>query len=317
MKTSLLSILVPVYNEEKCLTLFYERVLGAVDKIHCEVEFLFINDGSIDNTLFLIKQLQLLDNRVCYLDLSRNYGKEIAVTAGINYIKGDTLVIIDVDLQDPPELIPQMLKEIQNGYDDVYACRLKRSGESWLKKWTAKQYYKYMKILSNIPVLENTGDYRMFSKKAIDALRELQESERNMKGLFSFIGFNKKAIYYNRDQRIAGQTKWDYFKLTNLAIKGFTSFSIIPLRIVSFFGVLISIIAFIYSVIVIIKACVWGDPVAGYPSMMCVILFIGGINLLALGVIGEYLGIIYNETKKRPTYFVKEYVSLLKLVNTN
>lgn len=307
MQTKLLSILIPVYNESECLNLLYQRLSIILDKLPCTSEIFFVNDGSTDDTLQQIKTLQLHDERIAYIDLSRNYGKETAMSAGINYIHGDALVIIDADLQDPPEIIPEMLNELEKGYDDVYACRTHRKGESWIKIKSAEAYYKWMKRISNIPIQENTGDFRIFSRKAIDALRCLKEKERNMKGLFSYIGFKKKPFYYERDSRIAGKTKWNYMKLLDLAINGFTSFSILPLRVVSYTGVIISIIAMLYLLKVVFKALIWGDPVAGYPSLMCVILFISGFILLAMGVIGEYIGVIYNETKKRPGYYICEY----------
>ena len=307
METTLLSILIPVYNESECIGLLYDRLNKISADIPCEVEFLFVNDGSKDDTLDIIRLLQIVDSRVSFIDLSRNFGKEIAMCAGIDCIKGDALVIIDADLQDPPELIPLMLAEMEKGYDDVYACRSSRKGETWLKKWTSKNYYKVLKYLSHVPVQDNTGDFRMFSKKAIAALRKLRESERNMKGLFSYIGFKKKAIYYERDPRAAGKTKWNYLKLTDLAIKGLTSFSIVPLRIIPMVGLTVSVFAFVYLLVVFTKALIWGDPVSGYPSLMSAILFLCGIILLALGIIGEYMGIIYNETKKRPLYYISEY----------
>ena len=308
-KDSFLSILIPIYNEEECILPLYNRLCSVIIELSCPVEFLFVNDGSTDNSLDIISNLKVNDKRISYLDLSRNFGKEIAMSAGINYIKGNILVIIDADLQDPPELIPEMLKGINEGYDDVYACRKTRKGESWLKKWTSKTYYKWMQYLSNIPIQENTGDFRMFSSKAISALRALHEKERNMKGLFSYIGFRKKPIYYDRDKRITGETKWSYVKLVELAIKGLTSFSVLPLRLVSLFGFMISICAFVYLITVIIKALIWGEAVIGYPSLMSVMLFVSGIMLLALGIIGEYLGIIFNETKSRPLYHINEYSS--------
>ncbi len=309
-KVTCLSVLVPVYNEEECLSLLHERLSNVLDKIHCDSEILFVNDGSSDNTLQIIAGLQKKDSRIAFIDLSRNYGKEIAMAAGIDYIKGDALVIIDADLQDPPELIFEMLKDIEDGYDDVYAKRISRDGETFTKKLTSKIYYRWLKKISDIPIQEDTGDYRMFSKRAIDALRELKESERNMKGLFSYIGFKKKPIMYERDARVAGETKWNYLKLTGLAVKGLTSFSITPLRIVSIMGFIVSFCAFVYLIAIIIKSILWNDPVTGYPSLMSVILFIGGIQLLALGVIGEYIGIIYSETKKRPIYYINEYNSV-------
>lgn len=304
------SVLGPVYNEEACVRLLYGRLSDTLAQLPCKSEILFVNDGSTDNTLSVIRELQAEDSRVSFVDLSRNYGKEIAMAAGIDYIKGDALVIIDADLQDPPELILSMLKEVERGYDDVYARRTSRKGETWLKKTTSTLYYKLLKDIANIPIQENTGDYRMFSKRAINALRELKESERNMKGLFSYIGFKKKPIYYERDARVAGTTKWNYWKLLGLAIKGFTSFSKTPLRFVSLMGVFISFIAFVYLLTVVFRAAVWGDPVTGYPSLMSVILFLGGVQLLSLGIMGEYLGIVFAETKKRPVYYINEYSSL-------
>ena len=307
MNNKMLSVLFPAYNERACIPLQYERISSVLSNLPCDAEILFVNDGSTDNSLLCIQQLQRNDARIAYVDLSRNFGKEAAISAGIDYIQGNVLVIMDADLQDPPELIPTMLNAIENGYDDVYACWKTRRGGSWLKKWTSKQYYRLLRTLSNIAIQENTGDFRMLGSKAIEALRQLQERERNMKGLFSFIGFRKKCIFYEREPRVAGKTKWNYIQLFGLAMKGWISFSIVPLRIISFTGVTVSLIAFIYLIKVFIKAIIWGDPIAGYPSLMCVVSFLGGFILLALGIIGEYLGIIYNETKKRPGYFVNEY----------
>lgn len=308
MKVEKLTILIPVYNEQECLEMLYQRLVNVADKLEeVETEFLFVNDGSRDDSLQIIKRLQRSDKRVALLDLSRNFGKEVAMTAGIDYATGDALVIIDADLQDPPELIGEMLKGIDDGYDDVYAKRSNRKGETWMKKSTSKLYYRMLKKISDIPVQEDTGDYRMFSKRAIDALRRLKENERNMKGLFSFIGFKKKPIYYERDPRIAGKTKWNYWKLVNLAAQGFMSTSKVPLRLISIMGIFVSLIAFLYLIFVVVRAAIWGDPVSGYPSMVSIILFLGGGQMLALGIIGEYLGIVFSETKKRPIYYVNEY----------
>lgn len=308
MKVEKLTILIPVYNEQECLEMLYQRLVNVADKLEeVETEFLFVNDGSRDDSLQIIKRLQRSDKRVALLDLSRNFGKEVAMTAGIDYATGDALVIIDADLQDPPELIGEMLKGIKDGYDDVYAKRSNRKGETWMKKSTSKLYYRMLKKISDIPVQEDTGDYRMFSKRAIDALRRLKENERNMKGLFSFIGFKKKPIYYERDPRIAGKTKWNYWKLVNLAAQGFMSTSKVPLRLISIMGIFVSLIAFLYLIFVVVRAAIWGDPVSGYPSMVSIILFLGGGQMLALGIIGEYLGIVFSETKKRPIYYVNEY----------
>ena len=262
--------------------------------------------------------MQQNDSRIACVDLSRNYGKETAVSAGIDHIRGDALVILDADLQHPPSLIPAMLAGIEEGYDDVYGRRASRRDDTWLKRFTSRLYYRLLRAISGIEIQENTGDFRMFSARAIAALRSIKESERNMKGLFSYIGFRKKSLLYECAPRAAGRTKWNYLKLLNLAIKGWTSFSVVPLRIISFTGFFVSVAAFIYLIAVLAKALIFGDPVGGYPSMMCVILFLGGFILLALGIIGEYLGIIYQETKKRPYYFVNEVLrSCQEIINTD
>lgn len=262
----LISILIPVYNESECVELLYERLCSISDKIPCELEFLFVNDGSTDNSLTVIQQLQQRDSRIAYVDLSRNYGKEIAMCAGIDYVCGDALVIMDADLQHPPEMIPAMYEELKKGYDDIYACRMNRNRESWFKKRASERYYKVLKFMSNIPIEENAGDFRLLSRKAIDALRLLKENERNTKALFSYIGFKKKPIYFEAEPRIAGKTKWSWLKLTDLAIRGITSFSTVPLRLISIIGFFISFFAFVYMLYVMIEAMLFGDPVGGYPS---------------------------------------------------
>jgi polyisoprenyl-phosphate glycosyltransferase len=306
-KVKLLTIMIPVFNEEECINELYSHLNKVSLVLNCDCEFLFINDGSSDKTLELIIAIQKNDLRVSIVDLSRNFGKEIAMTAGLDFMKGDTLVIIDADLQDNPNLLPLMVQEIENGYDDVYAQRTSRKGESWLKKTTSFLFYRLLAIMSSVPIQKDTGDFRMLSFKAIKALRQLGENERNMKGLFSFIGFKKKAVYYVRDERIAGKTKWNYFKLINLAIRGITAFSVKPLRVISVTGLFISFISFAFLLKVIFKAMYYGDPVAGYPSMMSAILLLGGLQLLSIGVLGEYLGIVFSETKKRPIYFINDY----------
>ena len=306
MKTTLLSILVPVYNESDCLPLLYEKLCETTAVLPCQSEIVFVNDGSKDDTLERIKLMQLSDPRIVCVDLSRNFGKETAMSAGIDHIRGNALVILDADLQHPPCLIPEMLAGIEEGYDDVYGRRNSLPHENWCKRWSSKLYYRLLRAISGIEIQNNTGDFRMFSAKAIEAIRQIKESERNMKGLFSYIGFRKKHITYYCQPRVAGYAKWNYLKLLDLAIKGWTSFSVIPLRIISFAGFLVSAIAFVYLIVVLVKSLLYGDPVGGYPSLMSVILFLGGLILLALGIIGEYLGIIYQETKKRPYYFVND-----------
>lgn len=303
-----ISILIPAYNEEEVLQHLYERLTKlAGETSDYKFEFLFVNDGSRDRTLEIIKTYAEKDDRVAYINLSRNFGKEIAMIAGLDNVTGDATVIIDADLQDPPELIPQMIKYWEEGYDDVYARRKSRAGESWLKKVTSEMYYKILQKSTNIPIQKDTGDFRLLDKRCIEALRQFRESQRNAKGMFSWIGYKKKEIMYDRDPRMAGETKWNYTKLTNLAIDGITSFTTAPLRISTIFGGLVSFAAFIYILYLVIRTILYGTDLAGYPSMMAVILFLGGIQLLSLGIIGEYVGRIFNETKNRPLYLIEEY----------
>ncbi|MBD3107675.1 glycosyltransferase family 2 protein [Bacillus sp. AGMB 02131] len=306
MKT--ITILIPAYNEEDVLHLLYNRLIAVINNLnHYNFELLFVNDGSSDKTLKILRVLKQSDNRISYLNLSRNFGKEIAMVAGIDFVSSDALIIIDADLQDPPELIPQMITHWEEGYKDIYAKRNNRSGETWLKKWTAEKFYKLLQTVTKIPIQQNTGDFRLLDRQCIDALKSLRETQRYTKGLFSWIGFEKKEILFNRDPRAAGKTKWNYFKLFDLAIEGFTSFTTIPLRLSTIFGLITSIGAFIFMLWVILKTFLLGEEVAGYPSLMTVILFLGGIQLFTIGIIGEYLGRIFLETKRRPLYFVSEY----------
>lgn len=303
-----ISILIPAYNEEDVLDALYNRLVKlAKDNYKYDFEFLFVDDGSSDKTMDIIKDFVKQDDRIAYVSLSRNFGKETAMIAGFDHITGDAMVIIDADLQDPPELIPEMIKYWEEGYDDVYARRSVREGETWFKKFTSNMYYRVLQKLTHIPIQVNTGDFRLLDKKCIEALKQIRESQRNTKGMFSWIGFKKKEIIYKRDPRVAGKTKWNYSKLTNLAIDGITSFTTAPLKISTIFGFIISFIAFIFIIVVIIKKLAFGDPVAGYPSIMAVILFLGGVQLFSIGIIGEYVGRIFNETKKRPLYLVGEY----------
>ena len=302
------SILIPAYNEEEVLYTLYDRLENVINKLNnYEFEVLLINDGSKDNTLNILRELRKRDKRMCYINLSRNYGKETAMIAGLDYVTGDCCIILDADLQDPPELIEEMLKYWEQGYDDVYAKRKSRAGESFMKKFTSSLFYKMLQKSTRIPIQKNTGDFRLLDRRCVDALRKFRESERYTKGMFSWIGFNKKEILFDRDPRVAGSTKWNYWKLIDLAIEGITSFTTKPLRISSFLGVIISFCAFVYIVIIIARTLIMGEAVKGYPSLMAVILFLGGVHLLSLGIIGEYIGRVFNETKRRPLYFVEEY----------
>lgn len=304
----LVTILVPAYNEKDVLNMLYERLQKIMNEnSKYDFEILFVNDGSKDNTLEIIKELRNKDKRVCFVNLSRNFGKETAMIAGLDYCKGDCVIILDADLQDPPELIPDMLKYWEEGYDDVYAKRRSRKGESFLKKFTSKMYYRVLQKVTNVEIQKDTGDFRLLDRRCVEALKAMRESQRYTKGLFSWIGYKKKEILFDRDPRAAGETKWNYGKLIGLSIDGLTSFTTAPLRMSAIFGILVSLIGFIYMLVIIIKTLAFGIDSPGYASMMVVILFLGGIQLIFLGVIGEYLGRAFNESKSRPLYFIDSY----------
>ena len=313
----LVSILVPAYNEQEVLYMLYDRLKNLIDKnTKYNFEILLVNDGSTDNTFKIMQELRQKDKRVCYLNLSRNFGKETAMIAGLDYCNGDAVVIMDADLQDPPELIQEMIKYWEEGYDDVYARRRSRKGESFLKKFTSAMYYRVLQAFTKIKIQKDTGDFRLLDRRCIEALKSIRESQRYTKGLFSWIGYNKKEILYDRDPRAAGKTKWNYRKLVNLSIDGITSFTTSPLRWSAKLGVLVSIIGFVYMLYIIIKTVVSGVDVPGYASTMVVILFLGGIQLIFLGVIGEYVGRAFYETKGRPLYFIDQY-NEIKETNKN
>ena len=304
----LVTILVPAYNEEAVLPMLYDRLKALMDaNTAYNFEVLLVNDGSKDKTFSIMQELRSKDKRINYLNLSRNFGKETAMIAGLDYAKGDCVIIIDADLQDPPELIPEMLQYWEQGYDDVYAKRKSRKGETWLKKFTSKMYYKVLQSMTKVEIQKDTGDFRLLDRRCVEALKQIRESQRYTKGLFSWIGYNKKEILYDRDPRAAGQTKWNYRNLVNLSIDGITSFTTSPLRWSAILGILVSLAGFIYMLVIIIKTLVNGVEVPGYASTMVVILFLGGIQLIFLGVIGEYLGRAFYETKGRPLYFIERY----------
>ena len=304
----LISILIPAYNEHESLPLLYDRLIKLMNsQAKYDFEVLFVNDGSKDNTLDLIKFLRKKDPRINYVNLSRNYGKEVAMAAGFDYVKGDALVLMDADLQDPPELIPEMIKYWEEGYDDVYARRKSRKGESPLKKLTSWGFYRVLQSMTNIEIQKDTGDFRLLDRRCVEAIKQLRESQRYTKGLYSWIGYNKKEILYDRDPRIAGKTKWNYRRLINLSIDGITSFTTSPLRWAAILGIIISCAGFIYMLAIILKTLIYGVDVSGYASMMVVILFLGGIQLIFLGLIGEYLGRAFYEAKRRPLYFIDSY----------
>ena len=272
-----------------------------------EWEILFVNDGSQDNTLKIIKELRVKDNRICYVDLSRNFGKENAMLAGFDYVTGECMVIIDADLQHPPHIISDMLRKWEEGYDDVYAKRITRGKEPWLRKKFSLLFYSILKRTSRIEILPNVGDFRLLDKQCIMSLRNLRESERYTKGMFCWIGYKKSYVEFEQGERVAGSSSWNFLSLLKLAIEGIVSFTTFPLRVATIVGFVVSFIAFLYMIYVIIKTIAFGEDVAGFPTLLCIILFLGGFQLICLGIIGEYLGRIFNETKNRPVYIANEY----------
>lgn len=304
------SIIVPAYNEQESLPLFYKAVASVIDSPEMsayEWELLFINDGSRDRTLEILKSLRAGDSRVSYVDLSRNFGKECAMLAGFDYAAGDCAILMDADLQDPPQVIGELLAKWEEGYEDVYAKRATRGTESWLKKRLSLLFYKVLNRMSKVEMLQNVGDFRLLDRRCIDALRSMRESERYTKGLFCWIGYRKAEVTFDRGDRVAGKTSWNFWSLARLAVNGIVSFTTAPLHLATWLGLAVSFIAFVYLVFVFVKTLVFGDPVAGYPTMMCVILLLGGIQLLCIGIIGEYVARMYNETKGRPVYIAREH----------
>lgn len=302
------TIIVPAYNEEESLPFLYERLKKLMDETsNYEFEILFVNDGSKDKTLELIKEYRENDKRINYVDFARNFGKETAMIAGLDYATGDCVIFMDADLQDPPELIPEMIKYWEEGYDDVYAQRKSRKGETWLKKFTSKMYYRVLQSLTRVPIQKDTGDFRLLDKRCVNALRKMRETGRNSKSMFSWIGYNKKAIFYDRDPRVAGSTKWNYAKLINLAIDGITSFTTSPLRISTYLAIPTFLALFVYFIYVIVKCVRLNVAIQAFQAIILLILFFSGIQILLFGIVGEYLGRIFNESKHRPLYLVNEY----------
>ena len=308
MPKKLVTILLPAYNEEASFPII-ERCMSQVleENPDYDWEFLFVNDGSKDNTLQqMIRFHQRDPQHYSYIDLSRNYGKEVAMMAGFDYARGDAMIIMDADMQHPVNVIPEMLKYWEEGYDDVYAQR-KTSQETWFKRKSSQWYYKILQSLTRVPIQQNTGDFSLLDRSCICALRQLRETERNTKGMYSWIGFHKKGIFYEQKEREVGETKWSFMSLLGLAVNGIMSYTIAPLRMSMILGLLVSLVAFVYLIYILVTTLLFGDPVAGYPTIMVTMLFLGGVQLLSLGIIGEYLGKVFNETKGRPGYFINCY----------
>lgn len=301
------SVVVPCFNEAAGLSAFHARLQDALQDVP-DWEAVYVDDGSADATRSVVEALRQEDSRVGLVSLSRNFGKETAITAGLDYVAGDAVVVIDADLQDPPELIPQMLDCWRAGFDMVCARRRSRTGETWLKRRTAHGFYRLMQRMGDARLPQDTGDFRLMSRRVVDAVRQLREQHRFMKGLFAWVGYKTTYVLYDRDARHMGASKWSYWKLWNLALEGLTSFTVMPLKLATYVGLGVALLAVIYAAQVIVKTLIIGNPVAGYPSLMTVVLFLGGVQLMFLGVIGEYLGRVFNETKQRPLYLVERYL---------
>ena len=303
-----ISLLIPCYNEEASLPFLYDELRRLMSEMPDYLfEILFVNDGSTDGTLNLIKQYRKSDDRVCYVDLARNFGKERGMLAGFDYVTGDCMVIMDADLQHPPMVVKDMVAKWEQGYDDVYAKRKSRGKEPWLRRQFSLLFYRILKKTSRIDILPNVGDFRLLDRKCIESLKMLRESERYTKGMFCWIGYKKDFVEFEQQERKAGTTSWNFWGLLSLAIEGIVSFTTFPLRIATIVGISTAVIAAIYMVYVLVKTIIWGDPVSGYPTLILIILFLGGLQLMALGIIGEYMGRVFIESKRRPVYIVREY----------
>ena len=302
-----LTVVVPCFNEAEVLPEFHRRLVPALAEAGVQWDVVYVNDGSSDGTLGVMHALRAADPRVAVLNLSRNFGKEAASTAGLDAAQGDAVVLIDADLQDPPEVIPRLVASWREGFDTVYAQRRVREGETWLKRTSADLFYRMMQRIGRVQVPRDTGDFRLISRRVLDALKQLREHHRFMKGLFAWVGFPACAVQYDRAPRHAGKTKWNYWALWNFAIDGVTSFTVMPLKIATYMGLLVALGAVAYGGVIIMQTVLYGNPVPGYPSLVVIVLFLGGVQLITLGVIGEYLGRVFNETKQRPLYLIESY----------
>jgi glycosyltransferase involved in cell wall biosynthesis len=302
-----LTVVIAAHNEEAVLPQMHARLAQALDGLDLQTRLLYVDDGSRDGTWPTLLRLAAEDTRVGLLRLSRNFGKELAMTAGLDLVDSDAAIVLDADGQDPPELIADFVAKWREGYDVVYGTRVARDGETWLKRGTAALFYRIINRLSTTPVPADTGDFRLMSRRVLDALRGLRERQRFMKGLFAWVGYAQVSIPYRRAPRLAGGSRFNYWRLWNFALDGITSFSTVPLRAATYLGLATAALAFAYGAWIVAKTLIWGDPVQGWPTLMAVVLFLGGVQLMALGVIGEYLGRLYLEAKQRPLYLVSEY----------
>lgn len=303
-----LSVVVPVYNEGEGLLAFHARLARVMNDLGESWEVVYVNDGSRDASLATLEALRADDPACAVVNLSRNFGKEIAMTAGLDHAGGAAVVMIDADLQDPPEVIPDLVAAWRQGWDMVYAQRRVREGETWMKRTTADLFYRTMQRIGRVRMPRNTGDFRLMSRRVVDALLQLREQHRFMKGLFAWVGFPAIAVPYDRAPRHAGRSSFNYWKLWNFALEGITSFTVMPLKIATYLGLATALLSAVFGGQIIVRTLLFGNPVPGYPSLMAVILFLGGAQLVTLGIIGEYLGRVFNETKGRPLYLVERYV---------
>ena len=306
-----ISIMIPCYNEQESLPLLYRALQDVMKDERVSSKYIFeimlVNDGSTDSTLAVMRQLHKEDRRISFIDLSRIFGKENAMMAGFDYVSGDCCIIMDADLQDPPEVVFQMIEKWEEGYEDVYARRTSRGKESWLRRSLSMWFYRLLNKLSKVEMLQNVGDFRLLDKRCVEALKSLRETERYTKGLFCWIGYRKAEVLFDRGDRVAGTTSWSMWKLMKLGIDGIISFTTAPLHLATWLGILISFLAFVYLIFILIKTLIFGDPVAGFPTLISVILFLGGVLLLCVGILGEYVARMYSETKRRPGYIVREF----------
>jgi polyisoprenyl-phosphate glycosyltransferase len=303
-----LSVVVPVFNEQEVLPVFHSRLVAALSKLDVSWEIVYVNDGSTDNSLNTLRALHHQQPAVAVINLSRNFGKEGAMCAGLKMTRGEAVVLIDADLQDPPELIADMVQAWRGGADVVNMQRRSRQGDTWVKKTTAQGFYRIINLLSEVPIAVDVGDFRLLSRRAVDALAQLPERSRFMKGLFAWIGFNQVTLRYDRHPRAAGQTKWPYLRLLRFAMDGITGFSVVPLRLASYTGFLVAFLAFAYALMFLVKTLLYGDVVQGFPTLIVTILLLGGLQLMAIGILGEYMGRLFMQSKQRPLYFISDHL---------
>ena len=301
-----ISVVVPLYCEESNIEYLFGRLEAVLDQLGLMYEIVCVDDGSYDDTLKELRAQWARNNRIKVVALSRNFGKEVALSAGIDYARGQAVIPIDADLQDPPELIETLVAKWKEGYDVVYAKRRSRQGESWFKKWTANAFYRVIGRMSKVPIPQDTGDFRLLDRRVVDVLVRLPERTRFMKGLFAWVGYRQVEVLYDRDPRYSGETKWNYWRLWNFAVDGIVSFSATPLKVWSYIGITFAILSFLYGSYLFLRTVFFGIDLPGYASLMVAVLFLGGVQMVSLGILGEYLGRVYEEVKGRPLYLVRD-----------